>query len=74
MSEVIQFPAPQGPREIIEDVLLPDAHRMRAIVAVVLLEDGSWHVRHSNTQTSIVHSAAVNLLRFVTDRNEKKVE
>lgn len=65
MSDVLQFPAPDGPRQILE-TLLPDADRMRAIVTVVLLEDGSWHVRHSNTQASIVHSAAINLLRFAT--------
>jgi hypothetical protein len=67
MSDVLPFPTPDGPREILQ-TLLPDADRMRAVVAVVLLEDGSWHVRHSNTQTSIVHSAAINLLRFVTDK------
>jgi hypothetical protein len=47
--------------------LTPDAERMRAIVCVVLMEDGTWHVRHSTTQQSIVDSAAINLMKFVTN-------
>ncbi len=47
------------------DTMRADADRMRAVVCVVLMDDGNWHIRHSTTQQSIVDSAAVNLLRFV---------
>lgn len=43
--------------------LAKDAGRMRAVVAVVLTEDGSWHVRHSTAPQSIIDAAAINLMR-----------
>ena len=65
MAEVVKLDsAAVTPRDILEQVL-PDADRMRAVAVVVLLDDGSWHVRHSTTQQSVIDSAAVQFLKFV---------
>jgi hypothetical protein len=63
MAEIVTLSSAATTPADILDTLRPDADRMRALIAVVLMEDGSWHVRHSTTQQSIVDSAAVNLLR-----------
>jgi hypothetical protein len=67
MADIVRIgSASTTPAEVIE-TLAVDADRMRAVVCVVLLDDGSWHVRHSTCQQSIVDSAAVNLMKFVTN-------
>lgn len=65
MAEIVAISSKATTPADILDTLRPDAERMRAIVTVVLLDDGSWHVRTSTTQQSIVDSAAINLLKFV---------
>lgn len=66
MADVVQLGSAATTPTALIDTLKSDADRMRAVVCVVLMNDGSWHVRHSTTQQSIVDSAAVNLMRFVT--------
>ena len=68
MSNVIDLPsAAMSPADVL-DTLRPDADRVRAVVVVALMDDGSWHVRHSTAQASVIDSAAVNLLRFAQDK------
>lgn len=66
MSDVVRIgSAATLPADLI-DTLRQDAERMRALVCVVLMDDGTWHVRHTTAQQSIVDSAAVNLMRYLT--------
>lgn len=66
MGDVVEISSKATTPADVLAVLTPDAERMRAVVVVALLDDGSWHVRHSTTQQSIVDSAAVQLLRHLT--------
>lgn len=68
MADVVTIPSRLTTPADLLDTLRADADRMRAIVVVVLMEDGTWHVRHSTTQSSIVDSAAVRLLRAAQDQ------
>lgn len=66
MADIIEISSrATTPADVIA-TLTPDADRMRAIVVVALLDDGSWHVRHSTAQQSIVDSAAMQLMRHLT--------
>lgn len=63
MSKIERIGA-TSPADILA-AMAPDAQRIRTIVVVALLEDGTWCVRHSTAPQSIIDSAAVNLLKFV---------
>lgn len=65
MGEVVPIGAQTTPRDIFE-TLMPDAERMSAVVVVVMMDDGSWHVRHSTARQSFIDSAAINLIKYVT--------
>lgn len=71
MGEVTRLPTAMVTPSDLLTVLGDDAPNMRLLVAVVLLDDGTWHVRHSTALQSLVHSAAIRLLGHATVGGEE---
>lgn len=63
MDNIVNLPtAAISPQTLIE-TLLKDAGRMSAVVVMIKMEDGSWHLRHSTMTTSTLDLASMQLLK-----------
>lgn len=66
MTNVVTLPsAALTPTDLLRS-LEREAENMRAVVVVSLGVDGTWCVAHSTTQQSVIDSAAINLLKYVS--------
>lgn len=64
-DNVVPIPTSAITPQALIETLSRDAERMSAMIVMIKMEDGSWHLRHSTMPTSTLELASIKLVKEI---------